>query len=203
MKQFGLSKTTVLRWEKEGKIPLAHRDEMGWRYWSENEFQEIVKQVSFRISQPRVYIQHKPLPEVVEAKPEKKEEPVYTTHLDFLPKLSKEKPKEESSEPVRKSILDGMDLSELRFGFASVLILLSLFAYPAFGNAIYSRAESAFKYLEDGVEFASLRTSESGAFVASSLRSLEGGLALRSFGEGGELDAKVFGFFENTSNNFE
>ena len=205
MKQFGLSKTTVLRWEKEGKIPLAHRDEMGWRYWSENEFQEIVKQVSFRISQPRVYIQHKPLPEVVEAKPEKKEEPVYTTHLDFLPKLSKEKPKEESSEPVRKSILDGMDLSELRFGFASVLILLSLFAYPAFGNAIYSRAEGAFKYLEDGVEFASRRTSESGAFVAYGFRSLEENLVLPNFrqGKGGELDAKVFGFFKSTSNNFE
>ncbi|MDZ4285955.1 MAG: hypothetical protein U1A23_03445, partial [Candidatus Sungbacteria bacterium] len=48
VKKVGRSKTTVLRWEKEGKIPEATRDELGWRYWTQNDFESIIKTVETR-----------------------------------------------------------------------------------------------------------------------------------------------------------
>jgi len=34
-------KTTLIRWEAEGKIPLARRDSRGWRYYTEGDFNTI------------------------------------------------------------------------------------------------------------------------------------------------------------------
>jgi len=45
LKQIGRAKTTFLRWEKEGKIPPAHRDDKGWRYYTDDEYYEIIKLV--------------------------------------------------------------------------------------------------------------------------------------------------------------
>lgn len=38
----GHHKTTILRWEAQGKIPPARRDGRGWRFYMENEFQQIL-----------------------------------------------------------------------------------------------------------------------------------------------------------------
>lgn len=38
-------KSTVLRWEAAGLIPEARRDSRGWRYYSEEEVNAIVKKV--------------------------------------------------------------------------------------------------------------------------------------------------------------
>jgi DNA-binding transcriptional MerR regulator len=37
------SKTTLLRWEKEGLIPKAKRDSRGWRYYTKEEVDQIIK----------------------------------------------------------------------------------------------------------------------------------------------------------------
>jgi DNA-binding transcriptional MerR regulator len=39
------SKTTLLRWEKQGLIPKAKRDSRGWRYYSWEELEGIVELV--------------------------------------------------------------------------------------------------------------------------------------------------------------
>lgn len=38
-------KTTLIRWEKEGLIPVAKRDSRGWRYYSQTEVARIIKLV--------------------------------------------------------------------------------------------------------------------------------------------------------------
>lgn len=38
-------KTTLLRWEAEGKIPKARRDTRGWRYYTPEDFTLIVRLV--------------------------------------------------------------------------------------------------------------------------------------------------------------
>lgn len=45
VKALDRDKTTILRWEKEGHIPQAKRDSRGWRYYTEDEFQGILKKV--------------------------------------------------------------------------------------------------------------------------------------------------------------
>lgn len=35
-------KTTLIRWETQGKIPSAKRDSRGWRYYSEKQVDDIV-----------------------------------------------------------------------------------------------------------------------------------------------------------------
>ena len=35
-------KTTLIRWETQGKIPEAKRDSRGWRYYSKKEVIDIV-----------------------------------------------------------------------------------------------------------------------------------------------------------------
>ncbi len=40
------NKTTVLRWEKTGLIPAARRDSRGWRYYTAEEVEHILKLVS-------------------------------------------------------------------------------------------------------------------------------------------------------------
>ena len=42
-KELDRDKSTLLRWEKEGIIPLAKRDSRGWRVYSSEDFQNIVK----------------------------------------------------------------------------------------------------------------------------------------------------------------
>ena len=42
-KELDRDKSTLLRWEKEGIIPLAKRDSRGWRFYSSEDFQNIVK----------------------------------------------------------------------------------------------------------------------------------------------------------------
>ncbi|MBU1131528.1 MerR family transcriptional regulator [Patescibacteria group bacterium] len=36
------NKTTLIRWEEEGKIPAAKRDSRGWRSYSKNEIDHII-----------------------------------------------------------------------------------------------------------------------------------------------------------------
>ena len=38
-------KTTLIRWEKKGLIPLAKRDSRGWRYYNRNEVANIIDMV--------------------------------------------------------------------------------------------------------------------------------------------------------------
>ncbi|MCK5357443.1 MAG: MerR family transcriptional regulator [Elusimicrobiales bacterium] len=38
-------KTTLIRWEKDGLIPRAKRDSRGWRYYSQEQVQNIVNNV--------------------------------------------------------------------------------------------------------------------------------------------------------------
>jgi DNA-binding transcriptional MerR regulator len=35
-------KTTLIRWEREGLIPIAKRDSRGWRYYSKEQVRDIV-----------------------------------------------------------------------------------------------------------------------------------------------------------------
>lgn len=39
----GREKTTIIRWEKEGLIPRAKRDLLGWRYYSISQVKRIAK----------------------------------------------------------------------------------------------------------------------------------------------------------------
>lgn len=45
VKALDRDKTTILRWEKQGLIPSARRDSRGWRYYTEDEFNFIVRKV--------------------------------------------------------------------------------------------------------------------------------------------------------------
>lgn len=38
-------KTTLIRWEKEGLIPVAKRDSRGWRYYTQKEVSGIISLV--------------------------------------------------------------------------------------------------------------------------------------------------------------
>ena len=38
-------KTTLIRWEKEGLIPVAKRDSRGWRYYTRDEVAKIVNNI--------------------------------------------------------------------------------------------------------------------------------------------------------------
>jgi hypothetical protein len=38
-------KTTLIRWETQGKIPEAKRDSRGWRYYNEKQVRDIVSLV--------------------------------------------------------------------------------------------------------------------------------------------------------------
>ena len=40
-KQAGISKATLLRWLKEGKVPEVARDVRGWRVFTEEEVEKI------------------------------------------------------------------------------------------------------------------------------------------------------------------
>ena len=44
-KQVDRSAMAVMRWEREGFIPRAKRDSRGWRVYSKNQIDEIVKLV--------------------------------------------------------------------------------------------------------------------------------------------------------------
>lgn len=41
----GVDKTSIIRWEKEGKIPKASRDKHGWRYYDEKKANEVLKSI--------------------------------------------------------------------------------------------------------------------------------------------------------------
>ncbi|RJQ37352.1 MerR family transcriptional regulator, partial [Candidatus Parcubacteria bacterium] len=45
-KELQRDKTTLIRWEMEGRIPPARRDERGWRYYTQDDFDAIVRLVS-------------------------------------------------------------------------------------------------------------------------------------------------------------
>ena len=45
LNQIDRNKTTVIRWEDQGLIPKAHRDSRGWRYYSKNQVEEIIRLV--------------------------------------------------------------------------------------------------------------------------------------------------------------
>lgn len=43
-KELGVSKPTLLRWIKEGKIPDANRDRRGWRVFTREDIERIRKE---------------------------------------------------------------------------------------------------------------------------------------------------------------
>lgn len=43
MREVDRDKSTLLRWEKEGLIPKAKRDNRGWRFYTGEDFQEIIR----------------------------------------------------------------------------------------------------------------------------------------------------------------
>lgn len=45
LRQIDRNKTTLLRWESTGLIPTALRDSRGWRYYSQEQVEEIVQLV--------------------------------------------------------------------------------------------------------------------------------------------------------------
>lgn len=45
LKRIDRNKTTLLRWEAAGLIPTAMRDSRGWRYYSQEQVDEIVNLV--------------------------------------------------------------------------------------------------------------------------------------------------------------
>ena len=45
VKRVGRNKTTVLRWEEQGLIPMAKRDSRGWRYYTKEDVDYIVNLV--------------------------------------------------------------------------------------------------------------------------------------------------------------
>lgn len=45
LRQIDRNKTTLIRWEEAGLIPLAHRDSRGWRCYSAEQVQEIIRLV--------------------------------------------------------------------------------------------------------------------------------------------------------------
>ena len=45
VKALDRDKTTILRWEKQGFIPVAKRDSRGWRYYTDEEYYEIIKEL--------------------------------------------------------------------------------------------------------------------------------------------------------------
>jgi predicted site-specific integrase-resolvase len=50
-KQAGISKATLLRWLKEGKVPEVARDVRGWRVFTEKEV-ELIKRYANTIHPP-------------------------------------------------------------------------------------------------------------------------------------------------------
>jgi len=42
LKRVDRNKTTLIRWEEEGLIPRAKRDSRGWRYYSQDEIEQVV-----------------------------------------------------------------------------------------------------------------------------------------------------------------
>lgn len=36
------NKTTLIRWEEEGLIPRAKRDSRGWRYYNQDEIEQVI-----------------------------------------------------------------------------------------------------------------------------------------------------------------
>jgi len=45
LKKIDRNKTTLIRWEEMGLLPKANRDSRGWRYYTENEVEEIVNSI--------------------------------------------------------------------------------------------------------------------------------------------------------------
>ena len=45
LREIDRNKTTVIRWEEEGLIPKATRDSRGWRCYSKNQVDEIIRLV--------------------------------------------------------------------------------------------------------------------------------------------------------------
>lgn len=42
-REAGISKNTLLRWESEEKIPKAKKDWRGWRVFTEDDLQKVLK----------------------------------------------------------------------------------------------------------------------------------------------------------------
>ena len=46
LREIDRNKTTLIRWEEEGLIPPAHRDSRGWRCYTKDQVEEIIRLVS-------------------------------------------------------------------------------------------------------------------------------------------------------------
>ena len=45
LREIDRNKTTVIRWEEQGLIPAAPRDSRGWRYYTREQVEEIIRLV--------------------------------------------------------------------------------------------------------------------------------------------------------------
>jgi len=46
LREIDRNKTTLIRWEEEGLIPQAHRDSRGWRCYTKDQVDEIIRLVA-------------------------------------------------------------------------------------------------------------------------------------------------------------
>ena len=45
LREIDRNKTTLIRWEERGLIPKAHKDSRGWRCYTKNQVNEIIRLV--------------------------------------------------------------------------------------------------------------------------------------------------------------
>lgn len=45
LREIDRNKTTIIRWEERGLIPLAQKDSRGWRFYTKDQVDEIIQLV--------------------------------------------------------------------------------------------------------------------------------------------------------------
>src|SRR3989344_4858043 len=143
---------------------------MGWRYWDEKEFYEILaikgKPDNLSLSQDA---------------PEVRSE-------QFLPALSKTR---EIKEIRKGRAFDESMLFGLKFGTAALLAGLVLFASSGAANKFAIGMDASWNALVRSVEYSTARLNASGAFIAESASPL--------YERGKAFDDRIFAFFDGGS----
>jgi len=179
-KKLGLGKTTILRWEKEGKIPEAKRDQLGWRYWSEKEFNDILA-----IAEGRV-VEKSPQAELnLDIRPA--EDKFLRARL--LPELSKDKVITEANVLAK---YNGNNFREVKFGTVAILAALVFFGSSSAASVFADGFKNSWFAFERGFEFSTARLASSGDFLGAKLTPLRG--------QGKIIDEWVLYFFRGSSN---
>ncbi|KKU16005.1 MAG: Outer membrane autotransporter [Candidatus Giovannonibacteria bacterium GW2011_GWB1_45_9b] len=179
LKKLGVGKTTVLRWEKEGKIPLAKRDHMGWRYWDEKEFYEILAIKGGQFQEKTLL-----KPDNLDLSPDAPK----VRSEQFLPALSKTR---EIKEIRKGRAFDESMLFGLKFGTAALLAGLVLFASSGAADEFAIGMDASWNALVRSIEYSTARLNASGAFIAESASPL--------YERGKAFDDRIFAFFDGGS----